>query len=78
MSGYRYTPRYNVCHIARRTSRHYQLSHAEVVSRLGPALLDAPRDAAVFHSAMGNEMYLTRHPNLSDVREAVRLIQTTA
>jgi hypothetical protein len=33
---------------------------------------------AVFHSALGNEIYLTRHQNLDTMKEAIRLIQTTS
>jgi hypothetical protein len=32
---------------------------------------------AVFHGAMGNEMYLTRHEDLAATMQAVRLIQAT-
>jgi hypothetical protein len=77
VSGFQYTPRYNVCHTARRASRRYVHSYSELVQKLGPALLLHREMPAVFHSAMGNEMYLTRHDDLAAMHEAVRLIQAT-
>ena len=47
----------------------------EVVDRLGGALLQHRELPAVFRSALGDEMYLIRHQELSDMREAVRFIQ---
>jgi hypothetical protein len=77
VTDFRYVPRYHVCHSARRASRRYALAHAEVVEKLGPALLLHQHLPAVYHNAMGNEMYLTRHERLEDMREAVRLVQRT-
>ncbi|QRN96387.1 carboxylate--amine ligase [Archangium violaceum] len=74
---FRYTPRYHVCHAARRATRRYRYSHSELVARLGDALLMHREMPAVFHSAMGNEMYLTRHDSLAATQDAVRLIQAT-
>ncbi|HEX8434512.1 carboxylate--amine ligase [Archangium sp.] len=74
---FRYTPRYHVCHSARRATRRYRYTHAELVAKLGDSLLMHREMPAVYHSAMGNEMYLTRHDSLADMHKAVRLIQTT-
>jgi biotin carboxylase len=78
LRGFHYTPKYHVCHTARRASHHYRYSHAELVTKLGDALLMHREMPAVYHSAMGNEMYLTRHASLPALHEAVRLIQTLA
>ena len=78
LSGFRYTPKYHVCHVARRSSRRYRYSHAELVAKLGDALLLHRELPAVYHNAMGSEMYLIRHESLAAMKEAVRLIQTTA
>jgi hypothetical protein len=77
VTDFRYTPRYHVCHSARRASRTYRHTHAELVEKLGPALLIHQGMPAVFQNAMGNEMYLTRHESLDAMRDAVRLIQAT-
>ncbi len=77
LSGFAYTPRYHVCHVARRATRRYRHSYAEVVSRLGDALLLHREMPPVFHSAMGNEMYLVRYPDVAAMREAIQLIQAT-
>jgi predicted ATP-grasp superfamily ATP-dependent carboligase len=78
VSDIRYTPKYHVCHIARRAGRSYLHSHEEVLHRLGPTLMmhttDMPR---VYQAAMGTEMYLTRHGDLERMREDVRFVQAT-
>ncbi|MFE8605005.1 ATP-grasp domain-containing protein [Archangium violaceum] len=78
LRDFRYTPKYHVCHVARRSSRRYRYSHAELVAKLGDALLLHRELPAVYHNAMGNEMYLTRHESLDAMHDAVRLIQATA
>jgi biotin carboxylase len=75
LRGFRYTSKYHVCHIGRRTGHSYRHGHGEVVARLGDALLMHREMPAVFTSALGDEMYLTRHPELDAMREAVRFIQ---
>lgn len=77
VTDFRYTPRYHVCHSARRASRTYRHTHAELVEKLGPALLIHQAMPAVYQNAMGNEMYLTRHESLEAMRDTVRLIQAT-
>lgn len=72
---FRYTPKYHVCHIARRAGRPYRHSHEEVVRRLGPTLLQHnPNMPSVYQSAMGTDMYLTRHVDLARLREDVDFI----
>ncbi|WPB76223.1 carboxylate--amine ligase [Archangium violaceum] len=78
LRDFRSTPKYHVCHVARRSSRRYRYSHAELVAKLGDALLLHRELPAVYHNAMGNEMYLTRHESLDAMHDAVRLIQATA
>ena len=65
--GLSYTPRYHVCHSARRASRALPLRPCGDWWRSSaPSLLDAPASCrAVYHSALGNEMYLTRHAGAS-------------
>ena len=77
LRDFRYTPRYHVCHSARRAIRRYRYAHAELVAKLGDALLMHREMPAVYHSAMGNGMLLTRHESLAAMHDAVRLIQTT-
>jgi hypothetical protein len=75
LSGFRSTPRYHVCQVARRTGRQYRHPHAEVVARLGGALLLHLEMPAVYRSALGDEMYLMRHEELPAMREALHFIQ---
>ncbi|WP_199243307.1 acetyl-CoA carboxylase biotin carboxylase subunit family protein [Vitiosangium sp. GDMCC 1.1324] len=75
LSGFRYTPKYHVCHVGRRTGREYRYGHAEVVARLGGTLLQHRELPSVFSSALGDEMYLLRHSELPAIQEALRFIQ---
>jgi hypothetical protein len=78
VGSFPYTRKYYVCHTSRRAGRLYKHPHAQVVAHLGPALLEHAELPAVFHSALGNEIYLTRHQELDAMREAVRFIQAPA
>ncbi|MFL5354661.1 acetyl-CoA carboxylase biotin carboxylase subunit family protein [Archangium sp.] len=77
LSGFRYTPKYHVCHVARRAAKRYRYSHSELVTKLGKALLLHRELPPVYHNAMGNEMYLTRHESLAAMHEAIQLVQDT-
>ena len=76
VKDFRYTPRYHVCHVARRAGRPYRHSHEEVVRKLGPTLLQHnPNLPPVYQAAMGTEMFLTRHEDLELMLQDVRFIQ---
>ncbi len=76
VKDFRYTPKYHVCHVARRAGRPYRHSHEEVLRKLGPTLLQhQPNLPPVYQAAMGTEMYLTRHEDLSLMLQDVRFIQ---
>ncbi|MHA7627632.1 ATP-grasp domain-containing protein [Corallococcus sp. M7] len=70
-------PRHHVCHSARRHGRRYKHSHAQIVERLGKSLLVHRELPPIYHSLLGEEMYLTRHPDLESMQDAVRFIQAT-
>ncbi len=75
---FQYTRKYHVLHTARRAGRPYKHPHAEIVSRLGATLLTHREIPSAFQSALGTEMYLSRHEDAAAVREAARFIQETA
>ncbi|MBF5043409.1 carboxylate--amine ligase [Aggregicoccus sp. 17bor-14] len=78
MKGFSYTPRSHICHSARRAERAYRLDTGELLGRLGDRLVLHRTLPSVYHAAMGHEMYLTRHADLQDLRECVRIIQARA
>jgi hypothetical protein len=78
VKDFRYSLKYHVCHTSRRAGRAYRHGHSEVVQHLGPALLWHQELPAVYHSAMGSEMYLARHTDEREMREAIRFIQERA
>jgi len=78
VAGIRFSPRYHVCHIARRAGRPYLHGHEEILSRLGSTLMmHTSNMPSVYQAAMGTEMYLTRHEELERMHEDVRFIQAT-
>jgi hypothetical protein len=78
VQDFQYTPKYHVCHAARRRGPAYRYGHPELVEQLGNTLLMHKELPAVFHSALGEEMYMLRHSELADMHEAVRLVQQVA
>jgi hypothetical protein len=76
--SFRYAPKYHVCHAGRRSGRQYRYGHQEVVKRLGDALLLHREMPVVYQSALGDEMYLTRHQELPAMLDALRFIQAHA
>jgi hypothetical protein len=76
VKDFRYTPKYHVCHVARRAGRPYRHSHEEVVRQLGPTLLQHLSSLPpIYQAAMGTDMYLTRHESLELMLQDVRFIQ---
>lgn len=67
--------KYHVAYVARRWGRAYRYSKHELAARLGKTLLlerDVPR---AFAGAMGDDMFLLRHPELDALKEAIALVQ---
>ncbi|NNC16447.1 ATP-grasp domain-containing protein [Corallococcus exiguus] len=77
VADFQYTPRHHVCHSARRHGRRYKHSHAQIVERLGKSLLVHRELPPIYHSLLGEEMYLTRHTDTESMQDAVRFIQAT-
>ena len=78
LKDFRATAKYHVCHSSRRAGRRYRYTHAELVAKLGDGLLMHRELPSVYHNALGNEMYLTRHESLAAMQEAIRLVQAPA
>ena len=75
LKDFRYSPKYHVCHVARRAGRPYRHGHEEVLGQLGARPAAAPGLPPVYQAAMGTEMYLTRHERLEQMLQDVRFIQ---
>lgn len=78
VADFRFTPRYHVCHSARRKSRSYRHPHADVERKLGTSLILHRELPSIYHSLLGEEMYLTRHADMDALRDTVRFIQDKA
>ncbi|ABF88436.1 conserved hypothetical protein [Myxococcus xanthus DK 1622] len=78
VADFRFTPRYHVCHSARRKSRRYRHPHADVEKKLGTSLILHRELPSIYHSLLGEEMYLTRHADMDALRDTVRFIQDKA
>lgn len=77
VADFKYTPRYHVCHSARRNGRRYRHTHQQIVDKLGASLILHRELPAIYHSLLGEQMYLSRHADMDALHEAVRFIQTT-
>jgi biotin carboxylase len=75
MSGFSYTRRYHVAHVSRRRDVDYVLSAPEVFEKLGRRLLFHRQLPAVWANAMGEEAFLIRSEELTQIRSDVELIQ---
>jgi hypothetical protein len=65
---------YACMYVGRRDSRAYALSHDEVMRDFAELIVDKVRMAGVFSTAMGDQGYLLRHPELERLFEAARAI----
>jgi hypothetical protein len=65
-------------YVGRRADRAYALSHAELVSRLGSALVQHQPMDPLSRSVMCDYGYVVRYPELDDIHRAARLIHLPA
>jgi len=75
VTDFTWTPKYLVAHASRRWGRPYRHTHEQIAERMGERLLwhrDMPR---VLAGAMGDEMYLMRHPDFEVVQADIAFIQ---
>jgi hypothetical protein len=73
-SSFSYERKYFCGYISRRQGRHYRIPHDEVVRRLGPRLILSGEMPGVWAGAMGNYMYLLRHPDEEGISNAISLV----
>jgi hypothetical protein len=78
VADFHYTVRHHICHSARRKGRRYRHSHPEIVEKLGGSLILHQELPGIYHSLLGEQMYLSRHADLDAMHTAVRFIQATA
>jgi hypothetical protein len=72
--GARPERRYLCAHLGRRAGRRYRHSHDELVRALGPALLAYRELPPPISAAMGDQVYLVRHPEKAGLEEAMRRV----
>ena len=72
------TRRYACLYVGRRDSRHYALSHDEVLREFGTQIVFQSRMPAVLAPAMGDHAYILRDPDLDVLLAASRQIHRLA
>ena len=77
-ANFKYERKFFCAHAARRNGRQYQLSHEELVRRLGPALMTVREVPPVLSGAMGNQMYMIRYPELDALKQAIAWVEARA
>jgi len=70
-----YNRKYFCCYIGRKDRLHYKRPHEEVVSVLGPMLVQYQELPPVLARAMGDRGYIVRSGKLEDIKAAVKFIQ---
>jgi len=71
-----YRRKYHCCYVSRKYRLNYAYSHAEILARLGPMVVQHQELPEVLARAMGDCGYLLRAAELEPILEAVRLIQS--
>lgn len=69
---------YACLYAGRRSTRHYRLSHEDVLHRFGDLVVLQERVDDVFATALGNQGYILRHPDERVLLQAAREIQAVA
>lgn len=75
LDGVVYERNYHTAHAGRRHSRTYRLSHEELTRTLGATLAAVEPIPRAFADTMGDTMYLLRHPQLDQLKQAIQLVQ---
>lgn len=78
LSGFEYERKYFVAHASRRHGVRYRRDPGELASMLGSTLVLRREIPHAFAAAMGDEVWLLRHPEKDSLIEAIRLVQERA
>ena len=78
VSSFKFEPKYFCAHVARRFGRSYQVPHETVMKELGSSLIIFREVPPVFSGAMGDLMYLIRHPDEKELERLVGVIESPA
>jgi biotin carboxylase len=68
---------YHCCYVGRKFNRRYTHSHSDILERMGAKLCHHESISGVFSAALGNYGYLVRSPDLEEIKDMVKYIQTT-
>ncbi len=69
---------YHCAYIGRKRTKAYARSHEEAAAALGGLLVHSEEIDPAFRAAYGDRGYLVRSPALSDIEEAIRIVQAPA
>lgn len=75
LEGFSYERRYHVAHVGRRYDVTYRHPHGEVLERVGAALCFHRAMPPILAGAMGDHMYVVRHPELEVLEELIGFIE---
>ncbi len=70
-----YERRYHVAHASRRYGFNYRYSHEEIIAMLGDMCITAMEVPVALSGAMGDFVYMIRHPELPVLKEAIAKIE---
>lgn len=75
LSGFTFERKWHVAHISRRSGVTYQRTREEALAHLGSRLLWHRWMPPVLAGAMGDEVFMVRHPELSQIKEDIAFVQ---
>jgi biotin carboxylase len=68
---------YHCCYIGRKFNRSYLHSHSDILEGMDEKLCHHESISGVFSAALGNYGYLVRSPDIDEINDMVKYIQTT-
>jgi len=73
-----YTRAYHCCYASRKNRYTYRYTHAQIVEAYGDWIVQVASVPGVFSSALGDEGYMFRSPDLGQIKEITAFVQASA
>jgi len=73
-----YTRAYHCCYASRKNRYTYRYTHAQIVEAYGDWIVQVASVPGVFSSALGDEGYMFRSPDLEQIKEITAFVQASA
>jgi hypothetical protein len=75
LEGFSFERKFHTAHAGRRAARRYRIPAPELKLRLGDTLVSERAIPSAFADTMGDTMYLLRHADLGELKQAIAAVQ---